>query len=126
MTRPARGEIFRVVLPPVLLIVAVLGAILGGVATPTEAASVGAVGALKKAVKLDQVTVIAFDGMPAGKQAIKAGDIYADPVQHPDKIGRECIKAMIAYLSGDKPEANIDIPATLYTKEEADKDPSLK
>jgi hypothetical protein len=30
----------------VLLIVAVLGAILGGVATPTEAASVGAIGAL--------------------------------------------------------------------------------
>ena len=33
-------------LPPVLLIIAVLGAILGGVATPTEAASVGAIGAI--------------------------------------------------------------------------------
>ncbi|MCA8909285.1 MAG: TRAP transporter large permease subunit, partial [Rhodospirillaceae bacterium] len=32
-------------MPPLLLIVAVLGSILGGVATPTEAASVGAVGA---------------------------------------------------------------------------------
>jgi len=32
--------------PPLLLIVAVLGSILGGVATPTEAAGVGAVGAL--------------------------------------------------------------------------------
>ncbi|MCB1671632.1 MAG: TRAP transporter large permease subunit [Pseudomonadales bacterium] len=32
-------------LPPVLLIVAVLGSILAGVATPTEAASVGAIGA---------------------------------------------------------------------------------
>jgi tripartite ATP-independent transporter DctM subunit len=32
-------------LPPVILIVAVLGSILGGVATPTEAAAVGAVGA---------------------------------------------------------------------------------
>lgn len=31
--------------PPILLIVAVLGSILGGLATPTEAASVGAVGA---------------------------------------------------------------------------------
>jgi tripartite ATP-independent transporter DctM subunit len=35
-----------VLLPPLLLIVAVLGSILGGLATPTEAASVGAVGAL--------------------------------------------------------------------------------
>src|SRR3546814_3233914 len=32
--------------PPLLLIIAVLGSILGGVATPTEAAAVGAVGAL--------------------------------------------------------------------------------
>jgi hypothetical protein len=36
----------RAVAPPIILIVAVLGAILGGVATPTEAAAVGAVGAL--------------------------------------------------------------------------------
>ncbi len=44
--KPSLGEIGRAVVPPVLLIVAVLGSILGGVATPTEAASVGAVGAL--------------------------------------------------------------------------------
>jgi tripartite ATP-independent transporter DctM subunit len=39
-------RVIRVLLPPLILIVAVLGSILGGVATPTEAASVGAVGAL--------------------------------------------------------------------------------
>ncbi|EWH00173.1 TRAP transporter large permease [Halomonas sp. BC04] len=36
----------KVVVPPLLLIFAVLGSIIGGVAAPTEAASVGAVGAL--------------------------------------------------------------------------------
>ncbi|HET7410556.1 MAG TPA: TRAP transporter large permease subunit [Paracoccaceae bacterium] len=41
-----RLEIAGAIVPPILLIVAVLGAILGGVATPTEAASIGAVGAL--------------------------------------------------------------------------------
>lgn len=40
------ADILGSVLPPVLLIVAVLGSILGGVATPSEAASVGAIGAL--------------------------------------------------------------------------------
>jgi tripartite ATP-independent transporter DctM subunit len=40
------GEVFTALLPPLLLIVAVLGSILGGFATPTEAASVGAVGAM--------------------------------------------------------------------------------
>jgi TRAP-type mannitol/chloroaromatic compound transport system permease large subunit len=40
------GQVLRVLVPPVLLIVAVLGSILFGVATPTEAASVGAVGGI--------------------------------------------------------------------------------
>ena len=39
-------EILTALIPPLLLIVAVLGSILGGIATPTEASSVGAVGAL--------------------------------------------------------------------------------
>ena len=44
--KPSWPTIFSTVVPPILLIIAVLGAILGGVATPTEAASVGAIGAL--------------------------------------------------------------------------------
>jgi tripartite ATP-independent transporter DctM subunit len=40
----------QALLPPLLLILAVLGSILGGLATPTEAASVGAVGATLLAV----------------------------------------------------------------------------
>ena len=46
----SRQELFKrfwkVVVPPILLVVAVLGAIVGGVAAPTEAASMGAVGAV--------------------------------------------------------------------------------
>ncbi|ADZ69802.1 TRAP transporter large permease [Polymorphum gilvum] len=39
-------EVAVALVPPLLLIVSVLGSILGGIATPTEAASVGAVGAI--------------------------------------------------------------------------------
>ena len=39
-------QILRALLPPLLLIFAVLGSILGGLATPTEAAGVGGMGAL--------------------------------------------------------------------------------
>jgi len=39
-------EIITSLVPPLLLILSVLGSILGGIATPTEAASVGAVGAM--------------------------------------------------------------------------------
>lgn len=46
----ARGEVFAAAMKtlpaPLLLIIAVLGSILAGIATPTEAASVGAIGAL--------------------------------------------------------------------------------
>jgi len=44
-------------LPPLLLIVAVLGSILTGIATPTEAASVGAVGAILLALSQRQCTL---------------------------------------------------------------------
>lgn len=40
------ARIFKAMIPPLLLIVAVLGSIMGGLATPTEAASVGAMGAI--------------------------------------------------------------------------------
>ena len=43
-------RVIRGLLPPLLLIVAVLGSILGGLATPTEAASVGAIGAILLAI----------------------------------------------------------------------------
>ena len=43
-------RVIRVLLPPLLLVIAVLGSILAGVATPTEAASVGAMGAMLLAV----------------------------------------------------------------------------
>ena len=40
------AQILGAILPPIILIVAVLGAILGGIASPNEAASVGAIGAI--------------------------------------------------------------------------------
>lgn len=44
--RPQLSALVGALLPPLALIFAVLGSIIGGLATPTEAASVGAVGAL--------------------------------------------------------------------------------
>ena len=49
--KPAAGGLIEALAAPVVLIVAVLGSILGGIATPTEAASVGAVGALLLAAR---------------------------------------------------------------------------
>ena len=43
-------RVFKVLLPPLLLIVSVLGSIMAGLATPTEAAAVGAMGAILLAI----------------------------------------------------------------------------
>jgi len=52
--------------PPLILIVAVLGSIIGGVATPTEAAAVGAMGAIflaytKKQLNLAQLRIVSSE-----------------------------------------------------------------
>ena len=46
LARLAQVELLRVVFPPLILIVAVLGSILGGITNPTPAAALGAAGAL--------------------------------------------------------------------------------
>ncbi len=49
MPSPGRDlwiRFFKVVVPPVLLVLAVLGSIIAGVAAPTEAASMGALGSI--------------------------------------------------------------------------------
>lgn len=50
-------RVVTALIPPLVLIVAVLGSIIGGLATPTEAASVGAVGALALAVLQGQLSL---------------------------------------------------------------------
>ena len=51
------GKILHALLPPLTLIFAVLGSILAGLATPTEAAGVGAMGALLLALARGQLTL---------------------------------------------------------------------
>ncbi|WP_101758601.1 TRAP transporter large permease subunit [Oceanicoccus sp. KOV_DT_Chl] len=55
--RPSLSELFSGLIPPVLLIVAVLGSILVGAATPTEAAGVGALGATLLALAKGELNI---------------------------------------------------------------------
>ena len=52
-----RARVLRALVPPLLLIVAVLGSILAGLATPSESAGVGAVGAMLLALHRRQFTL---------------------------------------------------------------------
>ncbi|MCK7592149.1 TRAP transporter large permease [Pseudomarimonas salicorniae] len=57
LAQRSTGRLLRALLPPLLLMVAVLGSILGGIATPTEAAAVGAVGATLFAALAGQLSL---------------------------------------------------------------------
>jgi len=91
---------------------------LAGIFAINDPSALGARAALEKADKDDQVVLVGFDGQPEGKQAIEEGKIYADPVQYPDRIGRETARVIARYFEGDKVPAEILIPTGLYRKEE--------
>jgi len=99
---------------------------LNGIFASNDPAALGAVAALEKAGKLGQVKIVGFDGMPEGKQAIKAGKIYADPIQFPDRLGRESVQGIVKYLAGDDVPPTVLIPTALYRKKDGESDPKLK
>jgi len=91
-----------------------------------DPSALGARAALEKAGKADRVKLIGFDGQPEGKQAIKEGKIYADPIQFPDKIGRTTAQSILQHFDGEKLEKEILIPTALYRKVDAEKEAELK
>jgi ribose transport system substrate-binding protein len=93
---------------------------LAGIFAINDPSVLGARAALEKADKDDQVKIVGFDGQPEGKLAIKLGKIYADPVQYPDRIGRETARIIARYFEGDKVPAQLLIPTGLYRRADAD------
>jgi ribose transport system substrate-binding protein len=99
---------------------------LAGIFAINDPSALGARAALEKANKSDQIKIVAFDGQPEGKQAIKDGKIYADPIQFPDRIGKETMQAIVRHFNGEKVPAEVLISTALYRKVDAMKDPELK
>ena len=99
---------------------------LRGIFAINDPSGLGARAALEKAGQQDQVTIVAFDGQPEGKQAIKDGKIFADPIQFPDLIGKKTVQLMMDYFSGNVVAKEVLIPTELYRQEDGAKDPTLK
>ena len=99
---------------------------LNGIFAINDPSALGAVAALEKAGKAGKIKIIGFDGMPEGKQAIKDGKIYADPIQFPDEIGKKTVQSIVKYVAGETVPAQSLIPTQLYDKAKAQSDTSLK
>lgn len=99
---------------------------LRGIFAINDPSALGARAAVEKAGKTQQITIIGFDGQPEGKQAIKEGKIYADPVQFPDEMGVKVVQAIVGYSKGEDVKPEILIPTRLYRKADGEQDPSLR
>lgn len=97
-----------------------------GIFAINDPSALGARAALEKAGRADQVKTVGFDGQPEGKQAIKDGKIYADPIQFPDRMGTEIAQAIVRHFKGEDLPPQILIPTQLYRRADGVNDPSLK
>lgn len=99
---------------------------LAGIFAINDPSVLGARAALEKAGRETRVVLVGFDGQPEGKQAIKDGKVYADPIQYPDEIGRRAARTIAQYFDGERVPAEILIPTGLYRQADGRSDPSLK
>jgi len=99
---------------------------LAGIFAINDPSALGARAALEKAGKADQVKIVAFDGQKDGKEAIRDGKIYADPIQHPDQIGRQTAQTILKFFAGEEVPKEQLIPTALYRQKDAENDPELK
>lgn len=91
-----------------------------------DPSAIGAVVAIENAKKQDSIKVVGFDGQRIGKEYIRDGKIFADPIQFPKLIGKTTVQKIAAYFNGDTVEKEILIDTALYYQKDAQNDPDLK
>jgi ribose transport system substrate-binding protein len=90
-----------------------------GIFAVNDPSGLGAHAAVVDAEKQDQITIIAFDASPAGKQAVFEKALYDSPQQFPRKMAIGTVEAFIKYLDGEDLEKRVFIPCEHYRHEEA-------
>lgn len=95
-----------------------------GVFAINDPSGLGAHSAIVKTGKESQITVIAFDASPAGKQAVFEKKLYDSPQQFPRKMAVGTVEAFVKYMNGDEVEKTIFIPCEHYLYEHSVNDES--
>lgn len=99
---------------------------LRGIFAINDPSALGARAALEKAGQSERIVIVGFDGQPEGKQAIRDGKIFADPIQFPDRMGREVVAAIVRHSQGEDVPRETLIPTALYRQADGQADPLLK
>ncbi len=95
-----------------------------GIFAINDPSGLGAYAAVTKAGKEEQITIIAFDASPAGKQAVFEKKLYDSPQQFPRKMAVGTVEAFVKYLDGEEVPKKKFIPCSHYLYEDSVNDPS--
>ncbi|MHC4365976.1 MAG: substrate-binding domain-containing protein [Planctomycetota bacterium] len=95
-----------------------------GIFAINDPSGLGAYAAVLKAGKTEQITIVAFDASPAGKQAVFERKLYDSPQQFPRKMATGTVEAFIKYLNGENVPGKNFIPCAHYYYEDSVNDKS--
>ncbi|UCG49298.1 MAG: substrate-binding domain-containing protein [Phycisphaerales bacterium] len=95
-----------------------------GIFAINDPSGLGAYSAVLKAGKTEQVTIVAFDASPAGKQAVFEKKLHDSPQQFPRKMAVGTVEAFIKYLNGEEMPKKNFIPCAHYYYEDSVNDES--
>ena len=94
---------------------------LDGIFAVNDPSALGARSVMAKSRAGGRIVLIGFDGSPEGKTAVSSGDLYATPIQYPDQIGVETMRAIVRHFKGEALPTELLIPTSLYRQGDADK-----
>jgi ribose transport system substrate-binding protein len=92
---------------------------LKGVFGINDDSALGASKSIAAAGLTGKVAVIGYDATPEARDAIKAGTMYGDAIQHPDQIGAKTIDAIADSFAGKTVAKKIAVPVGTFTKADA-------
>ena len=95
-----------------------------GIFAINDPSGLGAYAAVNKAGKAEQITIIAFDASPAGKQAVFEKKLYDSPQQFPRRMAVGTVQAFIKDLNGEELPKRKFIPCAHYYYEDSVNDKS--
>jgi ribose transport system substrate-binding protein len=92
---------------------------LKGIFGINDDSALGASKAVDAAGLTGKIAVVGYDAQPEAQDAIKAGKMYGDAIQHPDQIGAKTIDAIAQSFAGKTPPKTIAVAVGTFTKADA-------
>jgi ribose transport system substrate-binding protein len=92
---------------------------LDGVFAINDDSALGALAAVESSGRKGQVAIVGYDATEEARARINAGDIYADVIQHPRRIGELTIRTLHDLLSGREVPAVVPVEVGRFTGDQA-------